>query len=232
MRKSFCAILGLLATVVGASAADMPVKAPPRNPFISYNGNSWYLFGGAFGGEADVTIVGANGGRLAATGAGVSAGAGWMWGRQTTWTAIDLRTNYATISTSGLCALGTACSLRQSISVEVRAKYGSDSTALANWLPNLGLSGLFDVLPALPAGAQTTSHPYLFGFSEVGRNRADVAFTDITSWRTDFGGGVGLVHQLGGTKALDTWAKCGVGTNGGATFRLGTTCKGGMDIIF
>lgn len=236
MLRLIALALGLVCGITAALAADMPIKAPPKfsNPFINYAGSGIYWFGGVFGGSTNVAT---ETGHLASSGGGGSAGAGWMWGRTTTWTAVDVRGNYSTASATGICALGTVCSLRQNVSIEARVKYGSDSTALAAWLPNLGLSSLFDVLPVLPGGTQTPSHPYVFGYGEAARNKTDIGIVDIQKWRTEVGLGVGMVHQLGASKAIDTWAKCGVDTGsrvvaGTSSIRLGTTCKGGVDLIF
>lgn len=238
MLRTTTAILGLLWGLCAASAADMPVKAPNKvsNPFISYTGSGWYWFGGAFGGQTTIdTTSGVRNGTISASGAGVSAGGGFMWGRGTTWIAVDARANYATTGGSELCGVGTLCSFQQHVSIEGRAKYGSDSSALTNWLPNLGLSGLFDVLPQV--GPVAPSHPYLFAYGEVGRNHVDIAALDQTKWRTEFGGGVGMVHQMGVNRALDTWVKCGFAPAGNtaigvSSLKIGSTCKGGMDIIF
>lgn len=238
MLKAITLTTAVLASIAAASAADLPVKAPPKasNPFINYAGSGVYWFAGAFGGATTVDATsGANGAKLSATGAGVSGGAGWMWGRTTTWIAADARVNYATTSVDALCGIGTACSFKQNFSLEGRVKYGSDSSTLANWLPNLGLSALFDVLPVV--GAVTPSHPYVFAYGEVGRDRTAVLALGRTQWRGEYGGGVGMVHQIGPNKALDTWAKCGIDPGsqtviGAANFKLGTTCKGGLDLIF
>lgn len=238
MLKTIALVAGLACLAVTASAADLPVKAPPKasNPFINYVGSGVYWFAGGYGGATTVdTTVGATGAKLSATGAGVSAGGGYMWGRTTTWIAVDARANYATTSVDALCGIGTLCSFQQNVSIEGRVKYGSDSSTLGNLLPNLGLSSLFDVLPAV--GALTPSHPYIFGYGEVGRNRADMAALGLTKWRSELGGGVGMVHQIGTNKAVDTWVKCGFDPGssqaiGAATFKLGSTCKGGLDVLF
>lgn len=235
MLRLLALATGLLGAITAASGADMPVKAPlkPSNPFILYQGSAFYWFGGGFGGGSTVDLsVGANQGRLNATGGGVSAGGGYMWGRGTTWIAVDARVNYDALSSSGVCT-GVACAFRQKVSIEGRLKYGGDSSVLANWLPNLGLSGLFDVLPPIGAGISTPSHPFVFAYGEVSEDRANVAVISATRWRGEFGAGVGMVHQIGANKALDTWAKCGFDPgSGGATFKIGTTCKGGVDLIF
>lgn len=235
MKRMLIAALAALAFVGPAFAADMPVKAPPRivNPFISYLGSSFYWFGGAFGGGSTVDLaVPANQTRLNATGGGLSAGGGYMWGHGTTWTAVDVRGNYDALSASGVCA-GAACAFRQRSSIEARVKYGADSSVLANVIPNFGLSGLFDVLPQIPSGASTPSHPYVFAYGEISQDRTNVAAVGLKRWRDEVGGGVGMVHQLGANKAIDTWAKCGFDPGSiGTTFKLGTTCKGGVDLIF
>ncbi len=237
MLRTATAILGLLWGIGAVSAADMPIKAAPKrvNPFISYQGSGFYWFGGAFGGS---TIVDAGVTHLNASGAGMSAGGGWMKGNGTTWFSADLRANYSTVSVDAVCAANVACALSQKVSGEARLKYGSDSTTLARWIPNLGLSGLFDVLPAIPDGVSMPSHPYVFGYGEVARNRVDIGVLDTKKWRTEIGAGVGMVHQIGATKAVDTWAKCGTDVGsaiagvGATTVKLGATCKGGMDLIF
>lgn len=237
MLRPICAILGLLAGITAVQAADMPVKAAPKrvNPFISYTNSGFYFFGGGFGGATNVEV--GTTGRLSASGGGVSAGVGWMKGFTTTWAAVDVRANYSSIGAEGTCAAGVACSFAQRTTVEVRAKYGADSTKLAQWLPSFGLSGLFDVLPVVPDGVQTPSHPYIFGYGEVGRNKTDVALLNAKAWRNEIGAGVGMVHQMGARTAIDTWAKCGVDPGssfgiGTTTTKLGTSCKGGLDLIF
>lgn len=236
MLRSITLTVGLLAAITGASAADMPMKAPkPTNPFISYAGSGVFWFGGAFGGATTVdTAAGGVNGRLNASGAGVSAGAGWMWGRTTTWIAADLRVNYATTSVDALCGPATVCSFKQNTSIEARVKYGGDSSRLASFLPDLGISDLFSILPAV--GALTPSHPYVFGYGEIGRRQVDIAALDQRKWRGELGGGVGMVHQVGTNRAVDVWTKCGFDnattSTGAVSLRLGTTCKGGIDLIF
>lgn len=234
MLRLFALTAGLLAGITAASAADMPVKAPPKvaNPFISYIGNGAYWFGGVFGGASTVDLASPNQGRLNATGGGLSAGGGYMWGWGSTWTAVDVRGNYDALSATGTCT-GVACAFRQNVSIELRAKYGADSSKLASILPSFDLSGLFNVLPQVPTGVSTLSHPYVFAYGEVSENRTDVAAVGIKRWRDEIGGGVGMIHQIGTNKALDTWAKCGFDPGSiGSTFKLGTTCKGGVDLIF
>lgn len=235
MLRTFALMGGLLAGLATASAADLPVKAPrPSNPFINYVGSGLYWFGGGFGGATTVDVGVA--GKLNASGAGVSAGGGYMWGHTTTWTAVDIRVNYATTGASGLCGIATACSFRQNTSVEARVKYGADSSKLANLIPSFGLSDLFNVLPPLRDGVVTPAHPYVFAYGEVGRNRADVAVVDDKKWRGELGAGVGIVHQVGSNRAIDTWAKCGIDpaskSAGVAGIKLGTSCRGGLDLIF
>lgn len=233
MLKTIALTTALLAAATGAFAADMPVKAPPKivNPFTSYLGNAFYWFGGGFGGASTVDLT-ANQGRLNATGGGLSVGGGYMWGHGTTWIATDVRVNYDALSAAGTC-IGVACSFRQNLSIEGRVKYGGDSTKLAAILPSLDLSGLFNVLPSVPDGVSTTSHPYIFGYGEASEARTNVAVISTTKWRGELGGGVGMVHQLSSNRAVDTWAKCGFDPGSvGTTFKLGTTCKGGVDLIF
>lgn len=222
-----------------AYGADMALKAPKAsNPYIMYTGSGLYWFGGGFGGATIVdATAGGVGTHLNATGAGVSAGGGYMWGHTTTWTAVDVRVNYATISVDAACGIGTLCAFRRNTSIEARVKYGSDSTKLASLIPSLDLSGIFGVLPVVPANIATPAHPYIFGYGEFGRNQVDIAALDQKKWRGELGAGAGIVHQIGANKALDTWAKCGFepGSNVavvGASLKLGATCKGGVDLIF
>lgn len=235
MLRLIALTVGLACGIGTAFGADMPTKARPAftNPFISYQNSAFYWFGGGFGGASTVDLAaGLNQVRLNATGGGVSAGGGYMWGHGTTWTAIDVRVNYDTFSGAGICT-GAVCAFRQNLAIEGRLKYGGDSSRLAGLLPSFDLSGLFNVLPPIRDGILTPAHPYIFGYGEASQNHADMGAIGIKRWRSEFGGGVGIVHQLSSNKALDTWARCGFDPGSiGTTFKLGTGCKGGVDLIF
>lgn len=245
MLRTIALSLGLLAAAGVASAADLKVKAPVgrTNPYISFIGSGYYLFVGGFGEQTDLAT---GTGRLSATGAGVSGGAGWMWGRGATWIAADVRGNYSTTSAATMCGSSASCDFRRNASAELRVKYGSDSSTLANLLPNLGLSSLYDILPVLPGGVSTPSHPYAFLWARGADNKTDVApigavapATGASRFKYDVGAGVGMVHQLDAKKVIDVWAKCGlspgqtqVGLVANSALKIGGTCGGGMDIIF
>lgn len=244
LRKTIYAALAVLAGLGVASAADMPVKAPAGrvNPFISYLGSGWYMFVGGFGEQTDLAT---GAGRLSATGGGVSGGAGWLWGRGSTWIAADVRGNYSTTSASTMCSSLAACDFRRNASAEVRLKYGSDSSTLANLIPSLGLSSLYDVLPVAPGGV-SPSHPYAFLWARGSENKTDIApvgvavlATTASRFKYDIGAGVGLIHQLDSRKVIDVWARCGlspgqsqVGLVANTNIKIGSTCGGGMDVIF
>jgi hypothetical protein len=225
---------------VPALAADMPVKATVnKNPFINYTGSGLYWFVGTFAESADINFgAGVASSRMSAFGSGGSAGVGYMYGLKTSWVAADIRVSYTNTAADVSCLQAAAtCSFARNLSTEVRAKYGSDLTALSNLLPAIGLSGIFDVLPVVPLGAvPATAHPYVFTAARVSENKANLLAVGIEKWRTDFGLGAGIVQQVGAGKVIDLWAKCGVTpsdvTSGITTLRFGKTCMGGADFVF
>src|SRR3954464_13195621 len=97
MNKFLIAALGLFA--MPAFAADMPIKALPRQPILfNYAGSGFYLGIGTFA-EVDKAKISTPVATVDgfAAGGSVNATAGWMWGNGTTWNAIEGNISYQNV---------------------------------------------------------------------------------------------------------------------------------------
>lgn len=207
MNKLLITALSLFA--FPAIAADMPVKALPRQPILfTYLGSGYYLGIGTFA-EVDKAKIAMPIGNVDgfAAGGSINAVAGWMWGNGTTWNAIEGTVSYQNIGPAN----SVGGNINSRFGFTERVLWGGPITAALSLLPNL--STVFPVLPT-PI-APTTTHPYIFAALHQDDVSADFGLGAAKVWRIRAGVGAGLKQQLGSTAAnpnasqvtADIWAE-------------------------
>lgn len=204
MLRPICAILGLLAVTAVASAADMPVKAPPKAKLIYPYAQGGFYLGLGMSGVATAAQINAGGvAGLKSYAAGGMAhaivGYSFTFGPNR-WLAFENLVSYE--STGVDLACGTAnrlCSFTSRLGAEQRIIYGGDSSIVTQWLPDL-----FSGFPSIPISADNTMfHPYFGGFVREARVDAVAGIVGKKEWNVTYGPTLGFLTLLK-RGALDT----------------------------
>lgn len=191
-----------------AFAADLPVKATPKNLFVypGYEGSGFYWGANLEAGVAQSKVSGSAftpiiSGDLTAAGGAIGGTVGWMTGIKANgvnkgmWLAFELDLLYQNVTATDPGNV----TVRSRWSSEQAIKFGGFQQPLA-WLSNLGIK--FPTLPDVPVPvgfniAANTSHPYIkAGVREFGLTASAVNLTGGNTWAAAPMIGAGVLNQL------------------------------------
>lgn len=200
-------------SITSALAADLPVlkkAAAPATVFdgYPYNGSGFYWGLNTFGEAADIgsATPAGNGPKVFAVGAAAGVVAGYVWGRGTTFYAVEGMANYSTIGTNGTCDPAVPCVLNARWSFEQRVKFGGPIANMLSFLPDL--STVFPALPAIPAGSSNPlTHPYVMAGLHEDDVSAEFGLAAAHKWRIQPSVGVGVLSQMSQGIVMDVWAE-------------------------
>lgn len=221
-----------------ASAADLPVKAPPRAALISaypYETGGTYFGIGTFAETEKInTPLGQD---MFAAGASITGTVGYTRPLSAgSWVAVEGQFAYANTGANNVCAAGTPCSIHSKLSGELLAKYGGNLSDLSALLPGLGSA--FPTMPTIP-GTNPTVHPYVGAGLLVSRDELDALGLGERRVRARGVARVGFLTQKDNGTVVDTWAEWSPRPGGnlslptvqadpGTRFRIGLTAFWGM----
>ncbi len=238
MNKFLVVALSLTIGSTAVLAADMPVKAPPRQQLI---GAYPYETGGAYFGVGTFAetekINTPIGGDTFAAGASITGTVGYTKPlTPRSWIAVEGQFAYANTGTNGTCGVGVACAVSSKLSGELLAKYGGNLSDLGGIIPNIG--NVFPTLPTLN-GINSTIHPYIGAGVLIAKDQLDALGLGDNKVRARGIARVGFLTQKDNGTVIDTWAewspKPGAGlaiptasADPGTRFRVGLTAFWGL----
>lgn len=214
MRKSIilAAALAALAFAPAALAADMPLKAPVTNSFLSgypYGGSGFYwgVYTEAGGGPVNGSVPGVGSASLTTTSAGVGGLAGYAWGLKSSSVFVAVEgmfgwTNYNGAS-QGLSLSGPAA-------FEQRFMVGTPLANFISLLPDLSnILGTVPPFPTMPTGVVVSNvQPYLM--AAIHEDDISLNFPGLAAnreWRIAPAVGIGMLGQLTNGVAIDAWVE-------------------------
>lgn len=237
MRKLLLAA-AIAAFTAPAFAADMPVKALPAPVGYPYAASGFY-FGLGASAEGENAAVANTG--VVSTSAGLDGIIGWQWKGGLDFIALETIFTYNNLGNTSACAsVGGAiigCSMSSQFEFDPRLKFGFPVSTLQALLPNL--SQYFPALPSLPANFVPVSmHPYIYAEVPVKDVSANFGLVGGKEWLVQWGGGAGILNQMGNGIVVDVSAGCTFGNGGlliGPTNQkasLGTDCRSRIGLLY
>jgi len=209
VRKSVFAIGAILASIVGVSAADMPVKAPPQKPIIDIYATSGFYIGAGVWGEVGTVHATAprDVAQALAAGAAGNAVVGFVKGFGNWYMAIELGGNYAGLSTSGNgCSAVAACAFNTKYGFEQTIKVGTSNPKLLSFLPSFNFESLLGLAPAGDV-VNPLAHYYVMASLRENDVSASYGLAVARKWADEWSIGAGMVSNLTPRLSLDKWAK-------------------------
>jgi hypothetical protein len=243
--KRFLGIVGALAFVGAAHAADLPVKAPPTSPWFTnaYPYQSSGFFFGAYtegsGGSVAATVPGVAAASLTTTTAAIGGTVGWAWGQKNSPIAYTIEGDFGVTNFNGNNA---GLSLQGPLSFEQRVTIFTPLNNLLNLFPNLpALFGTVPPFQALPAGvtASNLQSGIAAGIKEKDISAAFAGVTANKVWRVEPVIRLVAMEQLSNGSALRAYAEVGFPDKGkifgpvpGTSAVLGPEYTAGVGVLW
>lgn len=238
-------IIALALLPIGATAADLPVKAPRLvQPYPAAGG--WYWDVGMYGEATKLGITSPVGPSTStfAAGGNLSLGGGYVYALSPTRKiAIEGSINYANTG-----ANQNGVDFRSRISGTQRLLYIGDSSMLTQWLPNLSLVDIFPTASPLPLSplcavgqpCNPLTMPYIGAVLREAKSEVAVGGLSNDRVRVTYGATFGLKTPMADGSMVDTWTSVTSSSgahlsalgDGGIVAREGITYQAGMKYQF
>jgi hypothetical protein len=203
-----------------ARAADIPVKAPAAQSFLSgypYVGSGFYWGLNSFAavGSATASAPGLNPNSITTNQGAIGLTLGYTWSSPNVFYAVEGMFDFTNLNGSA-----PGLSLNGPAALELRVKAGTPLSNVLAMLPSLGLPTV-NPFPALSGTAVATNvHNYLMAGLHADATGLDVGVASNKQWQFSPSVGMGMMGQLTNAVAVDTWVE--------AIFASKSTCVGAL----